>query len=201
MEWDKSMAGIPDECFIRDDVPMTKAEIRALTLWKLKLGQGMNFLDIGCGTGSITVEAALICKDGIVDAIDFRDKAVELTRKNVKLFGLNNVNIIHGSAPQSLPSKYYDRIFIGGSGNQMSTLLKYCGEHLNQNGIVVINAILIDTAYEALKGMESFEFKEIECICANISKSQKTNSGWMMKALNPIYIISGVNTNCRKEKS
>ena len=199
MECKHSTTGISDECFIRGDVPMTKAEIRILTLSKLKLREGMNFLDIGCGTGSITVEAALICKGGSVDAIDINEEAVKLTGKNVKAFGLYNVNIIQGSAPEFLPSKYYDRIFIGGSRNKISNLLKYCKEHLNPNGIVVINAILIDTVYEALRGMESFEFKGIECICTNISKSQKTNSGWMMKALNPVYIISGVNSNSRKE--
>lgn len=193
MEFKHSTAGIPDECFIRDDVPMTKAEIRILTLSKLKLDQGMDFLDIGCGTGSITVEAALICRNGKVDAIDYDDKAVLLAQKNVKAFYVDNVSIIHGSAPEALPLKHYDRIFIGGSGNKLNSLLKYSKEHLKSDGIVAINAILINTAYEALRDMENLGFKEIECVCVNISRSQKVNAGWMMKALNPVYIISGIN--------
>lgn len=193
MEWRYSVTGIPDDCFIRDDVPMTKAEIRILTLSKLKLDQAMDFLDIGCGTGSMTVEAALICQGGKVDAIDYDEQAVLLTEKNVKAFNLDNVSIIHGSAPEALPLKYYDRIFIGGSGNKLNSLLKYSKEHLKSDGIVAINAILINTAYEALRDMEGLGFIEIECVCVNISRSQKVNAGWMMKALNPVYIISGVN--------
>lgn len=189
MAWNYSTPGIPEENFIRGKVPITKTEVRVLALAKLRLKPDAQVLDIGCGTGSVTVEAAIQCPLGRVFAIDMDEEAVSLTKENVDRFSLKNVEVIAGPAPQSLPKMIFDRIFIGGASNQLPEVLAYAKEHLTDDGIIVANTILLDSAYRVLTLLEEQGFQQIECICVNISRGEKY-SGWMMKALNPIYIIS-----------
>ncbi|MEL7565174.1 MAG: precorrin-6Y C5,15-methyltransferase (decarboxylating) subunit CbiT [Dehalobacterium sp.] len=189
MTWKYSTPGIPEEKFIRGKVPITKTEVRVLALSKLKLKPDTHVLDIGCGTGSVTVEAALQCSLGRVVAIDMDEEAVSLTKQNVDRFLLKNVEVIVGSAPQSLPQEVFDRIFIGGASNQLPEVLTYAKEYLAEDGIIVANTILLDSACRVLTILEKQGFQSIECVCINISRGEK-HSGWMMKALNPIYIIS-----------
>lgn len=178
-----------DSEFIRGDVPMTKSEVRSITLQKLELQSDSTFLDIGCGTGSITVEASLECIKGKVYAIDNNIEAVALTTANCKRFGLLNVKILRGEAPCDISDIMFDRIFVGGGGEKLPQIIDWCKSHTKPNGIIVINTILIESTYNALKSLEGEGFFDIECICVNISKGEKF-SGWMMKAQNPIYIIS-----------
>lgn len=189
MTWNYKTSGIPEEMFIRGKVPITKTEVRVIALSKLKLMQDSYVLDIGCGTGSVTVEVAMQCPLGRVVAIDMDREAVSLTKQNVDKFSLKNVEVLMGSAPQSLPEMVFDRIFIGGASNQIVEALAYAKEHLADDGIIVANTILLDSAYRVLTQLEEQGFQGIECICVNISRGEK-HSGWMMKALNPIYIIS-----------
>ena len=188
MTWQYHSGGIPEDLFIRGNVPITKTEIRVLSLSKLRLEKSSIALDIGSGTGSVTVEMALQCTEGKVIALDQNEEAVELTRKNREKFSLQNIQVIQGEAPKDLPELLFDRIFIGGTQNINETI-SYARDHLSRDGIIVSNAILLDSAYKILNVLEKNQFKNIECMCVNISKSQKV-SGWMMKALNPIYIIS-----------
>lgn len=191
MTWNYKTPGIPEDRFIRGKVPITKTEVRVLALSKLKLKPNSYVLDIGCGTGSVTVEAGLQCPLGRVMAIDMDKEAVSLTKENANRFSLKNVEVIMGAAPQSLPEMTFDRIFIGGASNQIPQVLAYAKEHLTDDGIIVANTILLDSAYRVLTELEEQGFQEIECICVNISRGEK-HSGWMMKSLNPIYIISAV---------
>jgi len=176
--------------FLREKVPITKNEVRVVALSKLRLKEDSLVLDVGCGTGTITVEAALQCPKGRVVAVDLKREAVELTKNNVKRFCLSNVEVLSGQAPEGLPGVMFDRIFIGGGGASLAAIISYAACHLTAQGIVVANAILLDSALGALKALEEHRFKDIECVCVNIARGEKT-SGWMMKALNPVYIISG----------
>ncbi|ATW28127.1 precorrin-6Y C5,15-methyltransferase (decarboxylating) subunit CbiT [Candidatus Formimonas warabiya] len=198
MAWNYSTPGIPEHYFKRGKVPLTKTEVRVIALAKMRLQPDSLVLDVGCGTGSITVEAALHCPKGRVWAVDMDEEAVQLSRENAEKFDLSNVEIIQGPAPECLPDLNFDRIFIGGASNQLEEVVRYAKEHLAVNGILVANTILLDSTYKILKLLEEHGFKEMECICVNISRGEK-HSGWMMKALNPIYIISAVKSTEQRE--
>ena len=188
MEWKYNTTGIPDEMFHRGEVPITKSEIRALALSKLKLFSDCKLLDVGCGTGSITVEAGILCHEGEVIAIDKNQEAVDLTQKNIDKFGLKNAKALTMDASKKLPDQVFHRIFIGGGGRELDHIIKSSKDIFTKDGIVVINTILIESTCTALNSLEKYGYKNIECISATISIGHKI-SGWMMKALNPIYII------------
>ena len=193
MKWNYRTPGIPEELFITGKVPITKTEVRVITLSKLRLEEDSTALDIGCGTGSVTIEMAQLCPRGTVYALDHNEEAVALTKQNVEKFELHNVQVIQGKAPESLPDKMFDRIFIGGGSKNLKEILSYSYAHLREGGILAANAILLDSAYHTLQGLKEFGFSEIECTCINVSRSAAVE-GWMMKALNPIYVI-----NARKQ--
>lgn len=191
MNWNYKTPGIPEEYFITGNVPITKTEVRVITLSKLKLSEDSIALDIGCGTGSVTVEMAQLCSKGLVYSLDKNEDAIELVNKNVEKFQLSNVEILQGEAPGALPSITFDRIFIGGGSKSLDEIVNYVHEHLKPGGIVVANTILLDSTYNMLKLLTDKGFKNIECVNVNISKASSV-PGWMMKAQNPIYIISAV---------
>lgn len=191
MEWNNCTPGIPEALFERGEVPLTKTEVRVVAIAKLQLQRNSQVLDIGCGTGSITVEAALQCSQGQVTALDRNTEAVRLTRLNADRFGLHNVEVICGRAPEDLPERKFDRIFIGGGSSDLPGVVDYARQHLNPGGLIVADTILLDSAYKLLTALEKENFQEMDCICLNISRGERVAPGWMMKALNPIYIISG----------
>ncbi|MBC7959137.1 MAG: precorrin-6Y C5,15-methyltransferase (decarboxylating) subunit CbiT [Vallitaleaceae bacterium] len=189
MKWDKKTTGIPDEYFIRGDIPMTKSEIRTISLSKLQIEHNSRVLDIGCGTGSVSVECGLLCKEGFVIAIDQEVEAIQLTQKNLAAFGVTNAKVILGKAPDSLPEQMFDRIFLGGGSKAVEPVVAYASKHLVESGIFVANTILLDSTYQLLKALEKWGFEDIGCVQVNIARGQQ-KPGWMMMAQNPIYILS-----------
>jgi cobalt-precorrin-6B (C15)-methyltransferase len=183
------MMGISDDAFIRGSIPMTKSEVRVISLSKLRLKEDGKVLDIGCGTGSVTVECASLCSKGRVIAIDQNEEAVYLTKENIKKFEQTNVEIIHGSAPLDLPSGVFDHIFLGGASKVLEEVIAYASAHLKEEGTFVANAILLESVYTILEALKKEGFKEIECTLVQVAKGEE-KTRWMMRALNPIYIIS-----------
>ena len=191
--WKAKTPGIPDELFERvEDVPITKEEVRAVQISKARLKSGMVVYDIGCGSGSISVEAALqVEESGSVHAIDYDTKAVELTKKNIAKFNLENILVSFGNAKDiinSLPDA--DAIFIGGTGGDTKEIVELCENKLKSGGRIVIGIILIETLYSVLKTIENLKFTSIDITQITIGKSRKTSTGTMMLARNPVTIIS-----------
>ena len=191
--WKNKTPGIPDEEFERtEDVPITKEEIRALQISKARLSSGQIVYDIGCGSGSISVEAALqVESKGNVFAIDFDSKAVELTKKNLEKFGVSNVKVILGDAKEKiseLPEAH--AIFIGGTGGDTQKIIELCQNKLKSGGRIVIAVILIETLFSVLSIIEKLNFTSVDITQITISKSRKTSTGTMMLARNPVTIIS-----------
>ena len=191
--WNAKTPGIPDELFDRDEnVPITKEEVRVVQISKARLKPGMIVYDIGCGSGSISVEAALqVEESGSVHAIDYDAKAVELTKKNITKFNLENISVILGNAKEKineLPDA--DAIFIGGTGGDTKEIVGLCENKLKSGGRIVIGIILIETLYSVLKTIENLKFTSVDITQITIGKSRKTSTGTMMLARNPVTIIS-----------
>lgn len=192
--WIYRIPGIPDADFIQSDkVPgPTKEEVRAVTISKARLCEGSYVIDVGCGTGSLTVEAALqVTQKGKVFAIDDDEEAVELTKKNVAKFQVQNtVEVIFGKAPEvmsDLPK--VDLVLIGGSAS-LREVIHAAYQKLKKNGRVVINAILLETAVKALNELKKPGFKDLDVAQLFVAKGREVSSGTMMLARNPITVIS-----------
>ncbi|MFZ5969789.1 MAG: precorrin-6Y C5,15-methyltransferase (decarboxylating) subunit CbiT [Bacillota bacterium] len=191
-KWKFKTPGIPDAYFLRGKVPMTKEEIRAVTISKLRLKEDSVVVDIGAGTGSISIEAALICDKGKVIAIERNQEGVELIRKNSVYFGAA-MDIQHGNGSACLRQiESMDRCIIGGSGGELEELIGLCYQKLTKEGILVINSITIETLYESIQYLRNSGFSDIDVVSLSVSKGRNVGRYTMMEALNPIYIISGV---------
>jgi len=191
--WNYKTPGIPDEYFERTEkVPITKEEVRTIQLSKARLNPGQIVYDIGCGSGSISVEAAFqIESKGKVLAVDYDENAVELTKKNLKKFNLSNVSVILGNAKEKiLDLEEADVIFIGGTGGDTAEIVKLSENKLKSGGRIVIGIILIETLYSVLQILDKLKFDSIDITQVTISKSRKTTTGTMMLARNPVTIIS-----------
>jgi cobalt-precorrin-6B (C15)-methyltransferase len=195
--WNYKTPGIPDEYFERTEkVPITKEEIRTIQLSKARLKPGFTVFDVGCGSGSISIEAAIqIEKTGKVIAIDYDENAVELTKKNIEKFGISNISVIHGNAKEKiLELEKADSIFIGGTGGDTKEIVQLAEDKLNPGGRIVIGIILIETLYSVLDILDNLNFDSIDITQVTISKSKKTTKGTMMLARNPVTIISATKT-------
>jgi len=195
--WNYKTPGIPDKEFERtDEVPITKEEVRTLQISKARLRTGSLVYDVGCGSGSISVEAALqIESNGKVFAIDKDPNAIELTKKNLEKFGINNVSVILGNAKEKiLELPQVDAIFIGGTGGDTKDIVELCQDKLKSGGRIVIGIILIETLYSVLNVIEKMKFSDVDITQITISKSRKTTTGTMMLARNPVTVISATKT-------
>ena len=193
--WKFKTPGIPDEEFDRtESVPITKEEIRAIQISKARLSSGQTVLDIGCGSGSITVEAGLqVESDGKVIGIDLDPNAIELTNRNLKKFGVDNATLILGNAKEKISDlPEADAIFIGGTGGDTQEIVQLCEDKLKSGGRIVIGVILIETLYAVLQTIEKLKFDAIDITQITIGKSRKTSTGTMMLARNPVTVISAI---------
>ena len=191
--WKSKTPGIPDEEFERtESVPITKEEIRAIQISKGRLSVGQTVLDIGCGSGSVTVEAAIQIEDsGNVIGVDIDSNAIQLTEKNLKKFGITNYTLVEGNAKEKIPElPNADTVFIGGTGGDTKDIVELCQNKIKSGGRIVIGVILIETLYSVLQTIEKLDFESIDITQITIGKSRKTKTGTMMLARNPVTVIS-----------
>jgi len=193
--------GIPEEEFIRGQVPMTKSEIRAISVSKLHIAKDSVVYDIGAGTGSVAVEMALLAAKGKVYAIEQKEEAVDLIKQNKEKFGLTNLTVIHGLAPQAMEElETPDIAFIGGSSGNLREIVK-CLISKNSKIRLVMNAIALETLTEAVQVCNEFELDQVEIVQASIAKARELGSYHLLMGQNPVFIISGRGTGqCSKEK-
>ncbi len=187
--------GLPDGEFLRGDVPMTKSEVRSVVLSKLRLRETDTLWDIGAGTGSVSVEMALFARFGKVCAVECSDEGCSLIRQNAQRFGLYNLRLIQGMAPQAcegLPAP--DAAFIGGSKGKLGEILSLLRQK-NPAVRVCISAITLETACDSLKLLAEFGFEGIEAVQVSISKTKRAGRSNLLMANNPVFVISAAGRN------
>ncbi len=190
--WKYKTPGIPDEEFERlDEIPITKEEVRVVQISKARLKRGYTVYDIGCGSGSISVETAIqVESTGKIYAVDFDPKAIDLTKKNLEKFGISNVTTILGNAKEKIPElPQADAIFIGGTGGDTKEILELCYDKIKSGGQIVLGIILIETLFSVLELIKKLNLS-VDITQITISKSRKTTTGTMMLARNPVTIVS-----------
>lgn len=183
-----------DELFLRGEkVPMTKEAVRALALSRLELHQARHLIDVGAGTGSVSIEAALHHPALRVTAIERDPAALTLLADNRRHFACPNIAIIDGEAPLAVADKA-DAIFIGGSGGHLTALIDWALAQLNPQGRLVMTFILQENLSTALDHLMSCGISEPDCTQLQIATRQRLGSGHYFKPNNPVFVIS-----CQKE--
>lgn len=185
------MIYLKDEDFVRGNCPMTKEEVRILSTAKLGIGKGFRALDIGAGTGSVSIQMARISEYGEVIAIEKDTEALEVLLKNKEKFNTENLNIIHGEALEVKDSieGEFDAVFIGGSGGNIEEIIKVYGAKLKKGKNMVLNFITIDNLHRALNTLKALGY---DTDCMQISVSKTKGKSYMLIANNPIFIITAV---------
>ena len=183
-------SGIPDVEFIRSSVPMTKSEVRAVTLSKLSVKPDDICCDIGAGTGSVTVEMAMAAYTGHVYAIDKNPESSKLVTENCLAFHIGNATFIPGSAPAALSGlPKLNAAFVGGSGGNMRSIIAALLDN-NPKIRIVINAVSLENAAEAAAALTNSGFVP-DIVQISAARSQTVGVLNMMTAQNPVFIISG----------
>ncbi|HKR57681.1 MAG TPA: precorrin-6Y C5,15-methyltransferase (decarboxylating) subunit CbiT [Candidatus Nitrosopolaris sp.] len=191
MVWAYRTAGIPDNLFERsEEVPITKEEIRALVISKLRLRENSWVIDVGCGSGSITVELCIQVPNGQVFGIDSDEAAIDLTKRNLLKFGMK-ANLFLGQAQEILPTlPQVDAVIIGGSSGDLTRLADLALSRLKTGGRIVFDTILIETLCLINGLIKKNSLYEIDITQVIVTKSKVISAGTMMVARNPVTIVS-----------
>lgn len=183
--------GRADICFLRDaKTPMTKEEVREVSICKLHLTQNAVVYDIGSGTGSVAIEIAGVPGGVQVYAIERKPEAVELLRKNQEQFHMDNIQIIEAPAPEGLEElPVPTHAFIGGSGGRLLDILQVLYRK-NPHMRIVINAISMETIAELKEVLDTFPVEEEEILQMQVSRVKKLGGYHLPQAENPVWICS-----------
>lgn len=188
--WPYASSGIPDELFIRGDVPMTKQEVRAVALAKLRLTATDTVWDVGAGTGSVSIEAALVARAGSVWAVERNAAGVRLIRENADAFGCGNVHAVPGVAPEALAKlPVPDAVFVGGSAGELPSIVEAALEKNSQVRLCV-PCVTVETLTEAYALLSGSRFKGFEACQVSAARAEAVGSHHLMKAQNPVFLVS-----------
>lgn len=188
--WPYASSGIPDELFIRGDVPMTKQEVRAVALAKLRLTATDTVWDVGAGTGSVSIEAALVARAGSVWAVERNATGVRLIRENADAFGCGNVHAVPGVAPEALAKlPVPDAVFVGGSAGELPSIVEAALEKNSQVRLCV-PCVTVETLTEACELLSGSRFKGFEACQVSAARAEAVGSHHLMKAQNPVFLVS-----------
>ncbi|MDA1128769.1 MAG: precorrin-6Y C5,15-methyltransferase (decarboxylating) subunit CbiT [Chloroflexi bacterium] len=186
--------GLPDDAFEQrrpNKGQITKKEVRAVSLYSLGLRQDSVVWDIGAGTGSISVEAALIANRGQVYAVERDTDSLPLLEANVSRWGSENIHIVAGEAPgalEGLPDP--DSVFVGGSGGNLPAILEYAASRLNPGGSIVVNLAVLDRTQESYRLLKELGL-ETELTQITAARGKEMPDGAVrLKSLNPVFIVS-----------
>ncbi len=184
------LIGINDDEFHTSKKLITKQEVRAVTLAKLQLQDDLVFWDIGAGSCSVSIEASNLMPNGRIFAVERNQQCVGFINENLKKFCARNIKLIEAFAPEGLDDlPDPDRVFIGGAGGKLDEIIDTVSQRLKSEGVVVINAVTLDTLTRAVEFLEDHGFT-VEATCVNIAKTRNLTEYKMFEAQNPVYVIS-----------
>jgi len=184
------LPGLPDSAFLRGRAPMTSSEIRTLSLCKLQPGPKPLIWDVGAGTGSVSVEAALACPGGRVWSIEYKKAALELLKENRDRFCLQNMEIVEGRAPEALKDlPVPTHVFIGGSGGEIGQILLEVFSK-NPGARVVVNCITSETLAALQTALKRLPVQDVECIQVSVHREETLGNYHYLRGMNPVFIIS-----------
>ncbi|UCD83159.1 MAG: precorrin-6y C5,15-methyltransferase (decarboxylating) subunit CbiE [Desulfobacterales bacterium] len=183
--------GIPDQCYAHERGLITKSEIRAITLAKLRLLPHHILWDLGAGSGSVSVEASLLVNRGKVFAVEKNPKRIKQIEINKGRFGIVNLEILEASVPDGLAQlPKPDRIFIGGGGKALKAIITGAVSYLKHDGRVVINTVLMPNIQAVTATLTALGFTT-DVVQVQINRSRRMPWAERLEAQNPVWIISG----------
>jgi len=183
--------GMPDEQFDHQNGLITKAEVRVLALSRLQLRPRDTLWDLGAGSGSLAIEAAVFIRSGLIFAVEQNPERIQQIRRNAARFGVSNLSAVQAVLPEGLePLPDPDRIFIGGGGRNLGAIIRQAASRLKPGGRMVVNTVLLDTIQSAVAAMQQLGW-EADLVQAQISRSQRMPWSLRMTAHNPVWIVSG----------
>jgi precorrin-6Y C5,15-methyltransferase (decarboxylating) len=185
----KPFTGMPDDWFDHSEGLITKSEIRALVLSKLRLQPEHIVWDLGSGSGSVAVEAALQADKGKVYAVEKKSERISLINSNKKRFGTSNLEVIQAEVPDGLtqlPSP--DRIFIGGGGQNLASIVQTAAAALKKDGMMVVNTVLLTNMTQSMKTLKTLGMKT-DIVQVQINRGSEMPWGERLEAQNPVWII------------
>lgn len=183
--------GLSDEEFIRGDVPMTKREVRSVILSKLRLCRTNILYDVGAGTGTVSVEAALLLGGGHVYAFERSGDGCRLIGENARRHHAGNLTVVRGAAPDAFAGyPAPDAVFIGGSGGRLKGILETVLS-MNPGVRLVVSAVTLETLAEAAQLFARLPIKNTEIVQISVSRADRLGAYHLMTAQNPVFIISG----------
>ncbi|MBV8041988.1 decarboxylating cobalt-precorrin-6B (C(15))-methyltransferase [Pluralibacter sp.] len=184
-----------DELFLRGEtVPMTKEAVRALALAKLELHRARHLIDVGAGTGSVSIEAAMQFPSLHVTAIERNPAALRLLEENRQQFACSNIDILPGVAPVPVAEKA-DAVFMGGSGGHLTPLIDWSLRQLHPGGRLVMTFILMENLNTALAHLQQAGIQDVDCLQMQVSTFATLGAGHYFKPNNPVFVIA-----CQKEE-
>jgi cobalt-precorrin-6B (C15)-methyltransferase len=189
--WPYETPGIPDRFFQKDDSPLTRAEIRAVVISKLRLEKTQQLADIGSGTGSVAIEASRWLGAGQVFAIEPLPERVALIRENMRRFAAGRITVIQGAAPEALQSlPQLDRVFIGGGGRRLAAILDATADKLKPGGLLVMTAVTLETLQLAVERLAKPPLRDMEVLAFQIAQLQKLNGYHLFEPWHAIHVIT-----------
>ncbi len=192
-QWSYVTPGIPDELFERlPGIPMSQREIRLLLLSYLRLEANSVLWDVGAGTGSISVEAGILCPAGYVIAVERDEEVASLIRRNCDRFGVTNVEVIEGSAPECLSTlpRLPQRVCIEG-GRSIKAIMVEVWRLLPTGGRVVATAATLESLYQLSESFAELQVRNVEVVQSAVNRLEKRGISQVFTAIDPIFVLSG----------
>lgn len=193
MLWPYKTPGIPDQLFERlPGIPLSKREVRILIISSLRMQPDSVLWDIGAGTGTIPVELGLLCPQGQIIAIERDDEVARLIKRNCDRFGVDNVNVIQGSAPECLAEiKPQPNLVCIEGGKPIKDILKQTWKYLQPAGRIVATVNNLENLYIISEGLAELQARNIEVVQSAVNRLETRGIHQTFAAVNPMFILSG----------